>query len=658
MQLLDVLKVEWADNFSVLFAEQGVQDFSGVQLLKSSAGVSFYGRPRTIVSQKRSILFREDPDGVFEPVQLYEETDYQVVVYLPFSKQDCLARKQQSSLETFPFLNARLADVLKVIASQFWIEESGRATTTIAGFFNAGAYVGTVNLLVYDDFHQCNVEVISAKIGYETEFKTLLSEIAQYHINLAFDVETLAGVPLQGTLENPPDLLTALFHLRQLMTATELPDAVETVIRMPMQLLRTEEGWSRPDEPIQPEPTQIVKHLSRMRWRRDGSLAGLFHGYTPERLPTGNRQETYDIPENRFVKAFLEELLNLLEQLQESCQREKRTRALQEIETWQSTVADWLSSDLWRDVGLLTAVPTNSQRLQRARGYRDIYRASIELREALRLPWNEPEDRRESSPIGSLKPIYKLYEYWCYFVVRSILTELFGTDLTGGKNLLIQRGNGVAMRLGNANDACRAVFKLPLPLQGQVLLFYNRKFPPEVESEWGEWSGSYSVEFDPDISIAVQANGLTHWVNFDAKYRLEKIWWNMPVKSSTDDQVDDREERRDFKQADLNKMHTYRDAILGTRGAYILFPGRPNEDNQILPYVRYKVPPNRKLDVPSVGALRLRPSANVEQRNYLRCFIETLVYKLAASGNYVEEQGLPKQQSEDSPQSQEFETEN
>lgn len=645
MQLLSIIKIDWGDNFSILFAEQGLQDFTDLQLLEASA-TRFYGRLQAPGSQRRGILFQKDPDGIFELIRLYEETDYQVVICLPFSKQKCLEQKQQNNLETFPLLNIRLVDVVKIIASHFWVEKPNNVTT-IAGFLNPGAYVGTIDLPIYDEFHQCSIEVMSAKIGYEVEFKTLLSEITQYHINLAFDIETSAGVLLQGTLEQPPNLLTALFHLRRLMAATELPNAVETVLQIPMQFLQTQESWSHLDKPVRADPSLMLKYLARMGWREGGHLARLFRGYTPERFPTITRQETYDIPENRFVKAFLEELFNLLEQLGEACLQERRNRSLQEIETWKNTVNDWLSNELWREVGSLTSIPANSQRLQRATGYRDIYRANIELREALRLPWDEPEKQRESSPIGSLKPIYKLYEYWCYFVIRGILEELFGADLSNGRNLLVHRENGIAMRLGNASDACRAVFELPTPLQGQIFLFYNRKFFPKVEPEWGEWSGSYSVEFNPDISIAVQANGLTHWVNFDAKYRLEKAWWNTFAEDSIEIRVDNTKETRDFKQADINKMHTYRDAILGTRGAYILFPGKPGEDNQILPYVRYKVPPNRTLDVPSVGAFRLRPNANLEQRNYLCSFIEMLVYKLASGDSYMEEYGLPRQQDQD-----------
>lgn len=640
MCLLSVIKVEWGDNFSILFAEQGLQDFDNLQLIDSSEA-RFYGRFQPATSRRQGILFKNDPDGTFESIRLFEETDYQVVISLPFPKERCLEHRQQNNQEVFPFSNPRLIDVIKVIAPSFWVEASSD-TTKIVGFFNAGSYVGTVDLTFYDGFHQCSIDVMSAKIGYETEFKTLLSEITQYHINLAFDVETSAGVLLQGTSNQQPDLFTALFHLRRLMSSTELPDAVETVLQMPMQLLQMEEQWTQLGSPIDPKPSQIVKHLPRIKWREGGSLAGVFSGYTPDYLPTLARQETYDIPENRFVKAFLEELLDLLEQLRESCLRERRSRSLQEIQSWQEIVNDWLSSDLWREVGNLSTVPSNSQRLQRSTGYRDIYRANIELREALRLPWNEPEERRDSSPIGSLKPIYKLYEYWCYFVVRGILEELYGADLTGGRNLLVQRNNSVAMRLENASNACRSVFQLPTPLEGQVYLFYNRKFLPQSEPEWGEWSGSYSVEFNPDISIAIQANGLTHWVSFDAKYRLERLWW-ITSSQSSQSQLDDEKEMRDFKQTDLNKMHTYRDAILGTRGAYILFPGIPSEGDQLPPYVRHKSPPNRLLDVPSVGAFRLRPSSDLTQRNYLCSFIGALIGKLATTETYVEEYGSLEQ---------------
>lgn len=62
----------------------------------------------------------------------------------------------------------------------------------------------------------------------------------------------------------------------------------------------------------------------------------------------------------------------------------------------------------------------------------------------------------------------------------------------------------------------------------------------------------YSGSFYPDV-VLTTPNGM--WV-FDAKFRL------------------DRKGECDFAKADdVHKMHAYRDALVGCRGAYVVHPG-------------------------------------------------------------------------------------
>jgi len=73
-----------------------------------------------------------------------------------------------------------------------------------------------------------------------------------------------------------------------------------------------------------------------------------------------------------------------------------------------------------------------------------------------------------------------------------------------------------------------------------------------------------------------------HRLHFDAKYRLEPAdvvqllhdGGEDAMADADDDEVGyEQEISRLHRREDLFKMHTYRDGILSTRGAYILFPG-------------------------------------------------------------------------------------
>ena len=154
--------------------------------------------------------------------------------------------------------------------------------------------------------------------------------------------------------------------------------------------------------------------------------------------------------------------------------------------------------------------------------------------------------------------------------------------------------------------------------------------------EWGAWSGSYSVSFDPDISIAVRTPNATHWLNFDAKYRLERFQWDDAVQEPIPESSS-RSKRRAFRQDDLNKMHCYRDAILGTRGAYVLYPGQSDQVES--PFLRCSETPRRGFSFPSVGAFAVRPGS-AEQYRILKIFIRDMVSNLVDGRNYQEEDGF------------------
>lgn len=92
-----------------------------------------------------------------------------------------------------------------------------------------------------------------------------------------------------------------------------------------------------------------------------------------------------------------------------------------------------------------------------------------------------------------------------------------------------------------------------------------------------------------------------------------------------------------YRQDDLNKMHCYRDAILGTREAYILYPGQSVEPSK--PFLRQPETPRRGFSFPSVGAFPLRPGSE-DQQLILKAFICDSVSKLVSGHAYQEEDGF------------------
>lgn len=101
---------------------------------------------------------------------------------------------------------------------------------------------------------------------------------------------------------------------------------------------------------------------------------------------------------------------------------------------------------------------------------------------------------------------------------------------------------------------------------------------------------------------------------------------------------------RVHKQEDLYKMHTYRDGILSTRGAYVLFPGnavggRTAEPSPNL-FVRHPTAlgGGSAHRIPSVGAFDLAPGGAPKQIAAISDLICAALTMAANDAPYQEEQ--------------------
>ena len=124
-----------------------------------------------------------------------------------------------------------------------------------------------------------------------------------------------------------------------------------------------------------------------------------------------------------------------------------------------------------------------------------------------------------------------------------------------------------------------------------------------------------------------------HWVHFDAKYRVTFT----TARTKTGDLMT----VRTFQSEDVDRMHMYRDAILGTRGCYVLYPGNTNEEAIFVrnPKAEYR----EQRPGPSVGAFPLCPSNDAnqeEQRTRLEKHFDRLIQAMEASRGYTEEEGF------------------
>ena len=214
-------------------------------------------------------------------------------------------------------------------------------------------------------------------------------------------------------------------------------------------------------------------------------------------------------------------------------------------------------------------------RLLTAPGYREAYRACVQLQQGLHL--------RTGPHRLPLKELHLLYEYWCYLTLVQRTAQAVGHREPLRRLIAVERqGLQVRLRKGRAQTVS---FMLE---QGQLDLTYNPRFG----------GAGYLVPQQPDMLVTFSsADGRVARYVLDAKYRLDgspsyRRRYGMPGPPIEA----------------LNTLHRYRDAIQGQGGrrdvvqAVALFPYR-EETPGLFAQSRHR----RMLGEIGVGAIPLLP---------------------------------------------------
>ena len=641
--MLHRLELAWADGYRLEVEARSTTSARGDPLALSLEGVDTVLAFAAAESGGPVDLELEpDPDGLLEAIRLRENADYVVTVCVPMGRADAEARWKANVPGSFwPFASARLAAAVRLMPPRYWREEplTSGLRTVMLGSANFGSFVGVVDLSVGQ--HQLRAEVASSKIGYFDDFRALLDEVAGDFLELLFQVDSVSGY--RFAVGEPGDVspATALFHLRRLMRDTELPAAVEAIVHHPYTRLVEEDTIVHSALARTVLPDRLAASAGMLSFEPGGPLATLFRGHTPGALVETIRRDTVDTPENRYVKAVLEDLAAMLGRLEAVVARGRKTASLRELAVWRDRLDDLLADPVWRDVGPLRHIPFNSQVLLRRDAYRQVAQADLLIQYGLVLPWDRAQEIADE--VGDIRPIFELYEYSCFFALRRILRSMCGPEEQQLEGFYLRREDRLHVDLRRGRRS-RLAFRTRIgdePLH--VELFYNRSFRKPGDDQ-AYVDASYSTTFRPDFSVLASSAGSRHWLHFDAKYRLDVAEW---VEQLTADVVEDVEEelagagedRELFKKADLYKMHAYRDAIVGSRGAYVLFPAKNAAPTL---FVRHREANYRASHaLPSVGAFPLRPGASADQEAALRGFLDEVFTAVVQKGaSYGEESGF------------------
>jgi len=557
-------------------------------------------------SKNLQFVYEEDKIDDETPIQIYvgTESDLPAILLLENVEYEVEIDLFDEPAEVFPYL-MKNSDCLK--CKKFLLGDTRNKKKYALEFEN---YVGTGFFDVETKNHdtvRIPFEVRSKKIGYRKDYARMLADIAEYSALLLLNSKT----PLYTSFnisDSPVEIQYETFLILEYLFREDwFPELYEYLrgnIKTEMKIKQEDEMSAMAVVTDQLDLIEMtaVSNLSRC----DGGVIG--NRYAPINVKLNTLTDTIDTPENRTIKDLLLTIGRIIEQLEVSPLAEDGTYTAYKLKQIKSRMSEYLADDWMDDVGDLTSIPYNSSTLQKRYGYAELFEMYLVLYSGIQL--NDSKDLLE----GHNKRMSTLYEYWAYLRLFDCLRSM---SLNAPQIRPEKEGTGYSI----IRDSCSEPFIIPVidaDAEIEVKLFYNRGFLSESTE-------NLEMIFRPDYTLIVCPKTLLDKsrfiIHFDAKYKSRVL----------DIDSDERKKahRRVYKSEDVHKMHTYQNAINGSWGSYVLYPG----DVDKVFFEKYDF--SEKLPgIPSVGVVSLMPGYSSQN---LKNHLENLFKSIAKIASTVKE---------------------
>ena len=494
------------------------------------------------------------------------------------------------------------------------------------GRITTGIYVGTLTINVFNNvtheaFGKTDIEIRSTKSDYETDYRQMLGDIAEYYTDLVLQ----QGAPVTQRVEidtntSAETLYQRFAFVKSLIESDAFSEAIHKIISNPIR------KWT--DSNIQ-RKIDGVKRFTRKNIREivsSNDRINLSESYrrgipscltsVPRTIEVEYKKDTIDNQENIFIKFVLRSLSMFCWDLKEMKNASSRLKA--EAETTIELLNIYLENQFFRQISMPTHLNMNSPVLQRKEGYREILQSWLLFDLAAKLNWDGGDDVYSAGK----KNVATLYEYWLFFKLLELISQFF--DIQAKDKLQLVSFDSDKINLNLIQGKTRMVYgqQETLSRKINVAFYYNRTFSKVADDKDPiHKAGSWTMAMRPDYTLSLwpgeideneaeRQDLITH-IHFDAKYRLNKITLEN-TNCEAEDLLIEKEEQECgiYKRADLLKMHAYKDAIRRTSGAYILYPGTENKSIKGFHEV-----------VPGLGAFSIRPGHWEEDSISLKQFI-------------------------------------
>jgi len=488
-------------------------------------------------------------------------------------------------------------------------------------------FVGTLSIPLLEkesNQERCKVEleVQSIKSGYRDDYRDMLELITEKCTDLLLQANSPVSQHFEIDYTKDSQTLYQKFaFIKSVIGTDEFAEAIHRIVTAPVTKWTetTEEKDIRNARRFSnTNIKEILKGSKRTKLPESHYLRSYGIGTLPERITTIRKTDSVDTPENRFIKHALENFLKFCTDINNKAKEFRHKKMENESELLIRELEGQLHHTLFKDISRPTTLKLNSPVLQRKEGYREVLRVWLMFDLAAKLIWKGGDDIYS----GGKKDIATLYEYWLFFKLLDLFQSIFDiepkdiSDLIketpDGLNLQIKQGKFTALR-GVYDSGSRKL---------NIRFNYNRSF--SGKKTYPD-SGSWTTTLRPDYTLSFSPFGISETeaekqelivhVHFDAKYKIANL--TDFLERNTDNDLDEEkaENRKGiYKNADLLKMHAYKDAIRRTGGAYVLYPG----DKSINQKGFHEI-------IPGLGAFPVKPSKTDSGIGELKAFILEII---------------------------------
>ena len=526
------------------------------------------------------------------------------------------------------------------------------------GRISPNIYVGSLPLTVYNkttqiDYGEVNIEVLATKLddnsipqedpNYRKNYQFMLKDIAQKCTELLMQINSPITQNFEINFDKDNETIYQRFaFVSALINTNEFDEAVHKIIASPTT------KWL---EELELKDIRSVRRMNSFSIRQIASrsnrvklaspIGNLYD--VPTKIETTHKSETTDTPENRFIKHALEVFLHFCIDCRNKFMTNGYSKSKIEAEALVEKLENHLNHPFFKEIERPTTLKLNSPALQRKSGYRELLNAWLQFDLAAKLIWKGGDDVYKAGK----RDIAVLYEYWLFFVLYDLMKTKFKINDNNAtyKHLIEPTDDGLNVMVKSGKlTALEGTYKS----EGRELhikFSYNRTF--DGGTKYGaKKAGSWTKALRPDYTLSIwpeeikndikaeELERIVH-IHFDSKYKVQQFTIKTDVEQDVIDSDEDlaivnnndegkidslEKEKRDerkgiYKNADLLKMHAYKDAIRRTGGAYVLYPGT-EEHKEFVGFHEL---------IPGLGAFAIRPKEGENGTVELGDFIDKII---------------------------------